>query len=342
MKLVSFFKDKLNFREPADTLASESQDINNGEIIYFTEDEIRQLVDIFDQSRIFKVYPINLRARIEHLARNVFLEKPSCANQLLTVFISESRDESVKDFIINRNAEFALQVNTTRATEETMKKYVEETEEKFMPMNQIKFENVNTFFTSDRDVAEYCARNKTFKPGSGHFDFIFDLAEKKDQTMKAKFEYLEKDPIQKVRVGKFSLGVPITENSDEVLMIELVDRLNEGCNRQEIETRLPIDPKHLKDENEYNEEVGAKYIRAYKLNPTDPFPEKNIRAQDMAQKHKITDLTERDEVVHIKMLDCYRDDSTLRVLFCLILRSQTKLHFGHVTVNTKKIKDVDQ
>jgi len=40
--------------------------------------------------------------------------------------------------------------------------------------------------------------------------------------MMARFNYLEKCPLKKLSVGKFSLAVPLAK-SDEILMIEIID-----------------------------------------------------------------------------------------------------------------------
>jgi hypothetical protein len=61
-----------------------------------------------------------------------------------------------------------------------VKEYIKDTTAYFKTLNQIKFENFNIYFKSDRDFLKFCTRDKQFKPGSGHFDFIFDLEEKND------------------------------------------------------------------------------------------------------------------------------------------------------------------
>ena len=89
------------------------------------------------------------------------------------------------------------------------------TKDDFKTLNTIRFENLNRFFKSDRNVLQFCARDKLFKPGTGHFDLIYDLEEKKDQTMKARFNYLEKLPQRKFELSKHSFGCPAwNENKD--------------------------------------------------------------------------------------------------------------------------------
>jgi hypothetical protein len=80
------------------------------------------------------------------------------------------------------------------------KKYLSNLREVLKTVNQIKFENLNRFFYNDPDCLVFCARDrKTFKPGSGEFDIILDVEEKINQTVKAKFHYLEKLPLRKFK-----------------------------------------------------------------------------------------------------------------------------------------------
>jgi hypothetical protein len=146
---------------------------------------------------------------------------PSNCQELLNVFITESRDEDVKDFVVNRNPEFAIQVvhpqdQQTGAKDEKQcmertKKYLKNLREHLKTVNQIKFENLN-FFYNDPECLVFCARDrKMFKPGSGQFDIILDVEEKINQTVKAKFHYLEKLPLRKFKTQKMCLGCPINE-----------------------------------------------------------------------------------------------------------------------------------
>lgn len=140
----------------------------------------------------------------------------SNSSQLLTVFINESRDEDVKDFVVNRNPEFALTIVHKSEQEEVeanekVSKYLDEMTDRFNAVNQIKFENFNHFFKNDPDIIRFCARDKKFKPGSGQFDMIFDLEEKTDQTMKVKFNYLEKQPLRKYSTAKNCIGCAVEE-----------------------------------------------------------------------------------------------------------------------------------
>jgi two-component sensor histidine kinase len=87
--------------------------------------------------------------------------------------LTESRDEDVKDFVINRNPEFALQIvhknlgSEEEDANEKFNKYIQEMEERLKVCNQIKFENLNYFFKHNPEIIRFCAREKKFKPGSG-------------------------------------------------------------------------------------------------------------------------------------------------------------------------------
>jgi len=56
--------------------------------------------------------------RVIEFAKQNFRGSISNPRQLLTVFLSESEDETVKDFIVNRNPEFAYQIVQCSKTEE--------------------------------------------------------------------------------------------------------------------------------------------------------------------------------------------------------------------------------
>ena len=94
--LIAFFKDQLRFTDY--------------EIIYFTEAEVQTLIDLLDQSKIFKQFNRSLEPRLVAHARRLFMDKPSSPSQLLTIFLNESRHESIRDFVVNRNPEFALTI----------------------------------------------------------------------------------------------------------------------------------------------------------------------------------------------------------------------------------------
>ena len=133
----------------------------------------------------------------------------------MTVFITESKDEDIKDFVVNRNPEFAVQVicaDSKNPNTAEVDKYLNKLREKLKTVNHVKFENLNRFFFSEPGTIKFCARDdKMFKPGSGQFDYIYDVKEKNDQTVKSKFSYLEKLPLRKFNTFKHVLGCPIND-----------------------------------------------------------------------------------------------------------------------------------
>jgi hypothetical protein len=168
----------------------------------------------------------------------------------------------VQDFVINRNPEFALTVvyrynpEEQRKALENVRQYIKDTTDYFKTLNQIKFNNYNHYFKSYKDYLKFCAREKKFKPGTGYFDFIYDLEEKKDQTMMARFNYLEKLPLRKIEVSKYSMGISVKNREEKIMIVEVVDA-NGKLNREEIEKR-----SFLKSDEDKN-----KYIKAYYVSP---------------------------------------------------------------------------
>lgn len=59
LEVVNFFVEDLGF--------------DQRDILYFTEDEIRQLVKLLDQSQIFKKFPKHFQSVIEKLSKRVFI-----------------------------------------------------------------------------------------------------------------------------------------------------------------------------------------------------------------------------------------------------------------------------
>ena len=57
---------------------------------------------------------MDIEAELKSYARRIFSHATADARQMLTVFLNESKDEDVRDFIINRNIEFALNVEKFR------------------------------------------------------------------------------------------------------------------------------------------------------------------------------------------------------------------------------------
>jgi hypothetical protein len=341
--VVDFFKSELGF-------------VDN-EIIYFTENEAKTLVELLDQSRIFKHYEKRLVPRIIKYAEDNFRGSTSNPRQLLTVFLCESKDDTVRDFVINRNPEFAYHIahfgNTEEKELETeelidakVKKILDETRDDLKTLNTIRFENLNHFFKSDRRALQFLARDKMFKPGSGHFDFIFDLPQnqKKDQTMKAKFNYLEKLPQRKFELGKHSIGCPtwiieqknentglqdknqnvaktmIEKETRKVVIVELVD-INDKLCHDEIESRFELEDEKDKE----------KKIFSYIIDPDQSVEEQEKVRKEAKEKNAkvVPGLTERDEVVCIKTL--LTDEKKKELLFTITLTTQSFMTFGKVS-----------
>jgi hypothetical protein len=42
----------------------------------------------------------------------------------------------------------------------------------------VKFENIHRLFHSVQNIVTFCAQQESFKPGSGHFDYIYKLKKK--------------------------------------------------------------------------------------------------------------------------------------------------------------------
>jgi hypothetical protein len=77
---------------------------------------------------------------------------------MLTVFLSESDQQDVKDFMVNRNPELILNIlhpdswmrdgdtKTREECEQVSKIYVRNLREKLKSVNQVNFNNLNSFF----------------------------------------------------------------------------------------------------------------------------------------------------------------------------------------------------
>ena len=180
-----------------------------------------------NQNQIFKVYNKDLTTEIKlrQFAERTFNPKSlSNGKQLLTIFLNESKETDVKDFVINRNPELALNIiefqNKTSENddlgdqyashwqdeEHQMRTYLADVRENVKHLNNIKFENLHRFFQNLPQVVTFCAYHKVFKPGSGQFDIIYDLTDKTNQTIKPRFDYLESLPVRVIKTSQFSLG----------------------------------------------------------------------------------------------------------------------------------------
>ena len=79
--------------------------------MFIGEEEARVLEVLMNQSQIFKVYNKDLitETKLRQFAERTFNRKSlSNGRQLLTIFLNESDQTDVKDFIISRNPECAL------------------------------------------------------------------------------------------------------------------------------------------------------------------------------------------------------------------------------------------
>lgn len=74
--------------------------------------------------------------------------------------------------------------------------------------------------------------------------------------MMARFNYLEKLPLRKIEVSKYSMGISVKNREEKIMIVEVVDA-NGKLNREEIEKR-----SFLK-----SDEDKKKYIKAYYVSP---------------------------------------------------------------------------
>jgi len=74
--------------------------------------------------------------------------------------------------------------------------------------------------------------------------------------MMARFNYLEKLPLRKIEVSKYSMGISVKNREEKIMIVEVVDA-NGKLNREEIEKR-----SFLK-----SDEDKKKYIKAYYVIP---------------------------------------------------------------------------
>lgn len=104
--------------------------------------------------------------------------------------------------------------------------------------------------------------------------------------MLARFNYLEKLPLRKMQTSKYSIGVPVDDRSEKVLIVEVVDE-NDSLNSDQIRER-----KHLSKTTDKN-----KYIRAYYLDPN----HYRIGLFDVQVKETVTDA--EGKVIPVKDKD---------------------------------------
>lgn len=285
--MIDFFVEDLKF--------------DKEDILYFTELQVLRLVKLLDQSKIFKQFPVDLEPGLRKLAERVFIRNPNQSNcqQLLNIMINESTSEVVKDFVVNRNPEFAIQVvhhsienDGVIADVRAKEVYLHRLREELKTVNLIKFQNLNRFFYNDPSTYMFCARDrKQFKPGSGQFDIIYDVDEKINQTVKAKFNYLEKQPLRKFLTCQHVLGCAVNDQASEVLIVEL-DDINKDLCLDEIKARTHVDPEQEK-----------KKLFAYVIDPA--WSQEEVeKIRDKARKRAvdIKYLVAKDFVVELKKL----------------------------------------
>lgn len=178
-----------------------------------------------------------------------------------------------------------------------------------------------------------------FKPGSGQFDIILDVKEKTDQTVKAKFHYLEKLPLRKFKTQKMCLGCAINEQEKQVLVVELKDVNNRLCH-EEIVART-----HLKSKRKSNGEmVGAdelkkKKLFAYVIDPNAKDEEiKKIRNDAKKKAEVIPDMDETDEVIRLQKL--YVDQVRKEMFFQVVLREQHSITLVKVDFSYPKEPEI--
>ena len=143
---------------------------------------------------------------------------------MLTIILNESDQEDVKDFVVNRNPELGLNIlhpdsnlanydkdKTKQECEEVAKIYTRLLKEKLKSMNQLQFNNLNTFFHHTLGVITFSTRSNKFKHGTGQFNYIYDLKENQDRTVKFRFDFLEKNPLRKLTISKNALGFSLRD-----------------------------------------------------------------------------------------------------------------------------------
>jgi len=152
-----------------------------------SEDEARRYEDTLSQSKIFKRHNHTLHEKLTNFAKGVFKNESSTERECLSIFINESDQEDVKDFIVNRNPELGLNVvhpkssrheddeMTPEVQDEIVKIYVQGLKEKVKSVRQLPFTNLNPFFHHTMGVITFCTRHLKFKHATGQFEFILDI-----------------------------------------------------------------------------------------------------------------------------------------------------------------------
>lgn len=97
--LIDFFTDKEN-----------GLGFKPEEVLLLNEEEAKDIENILNQSRIFKTFETKATPKLQEYARKIFKNTISDSRQMLTIFLNESRESEVRDFIVGRNPELALEI----------------------------------------------------------------------------------------------------------------------------------------------------------------------------------------------------------------------------------------
>lgn len=215
------------------------------ELLIINETDAINIDNFMNQSDIYKTYDYALEEGplgkfaprgLKQFAQALFKDKVSNQKQLLCVFLNESRNMDVRDFVANRNPEFALNVelfeeyedednlegeekekylSVRRKRWEAGKEYIDQLNksrkekydndwhaylepvlQKIQNLNCVSFQNQHRIFPTQQDVYTFCQWGGSFKKGTGQFDFILDIEEKQNKTIKPMFTFLEKHPVR--------------------------------------------------------------------------------------------------------------------------------------------------
>jgi len=80
------------------------------EVLILNETEAKDADFYLQQSKPYKQYNKKLQRKLGIFANRCFSGKESSQQQILQVFLNESDEEDVFDFVVNRNCELGLQI----------------------------------------------------------------------------------------------------------------------------------------------------------------------------------------------------------------------------------------
>ena len=155
----------------------------------------------------------------------------------------------VRDFVTNRNPEFAMNIELFEEHEDENNLEGEENEEfmrvqrenwnegeqwmikhnkdrediyndewqvylnpvlqKIQNLNSVNFQTLHNIFHTRTKVFTFCQWGGAFKKGTGQFDYILDLDQKENKTIKPTFQFLDKHPVKRFPVVPFALGCSV-------------------------------------------------------------------------------------------------------------------------------------